>query len=76
MKSISTVQHNVQPDVSSESSEDEDEEDNNIITYKGKEYYLEDNIVYRLKNGKKGKRYGVYKKNKVVKDKKEKQIDV
>ena len=61
------VQHNVQHDVSSESSEDE-----HIFPYKGNEYYLEDGILYKLKNGKKGKRYGLYKNGKVKKDKKPK----
>jgi restriction endonuclease S subunit len=72
---INTNQENNNNQSEAESSEDE-EEDNNIITHKGKEYYLEDNVVYRLKNGKKGKRYGVYKNDKVVKDKKEINIKV
>ena len=63
-------------DESDESYVSEEEEDNHIITHKGKEYYLEDDIVYRYKNDKKGKRYGTYKKGKVKKDKGQNNIDV
>lgn len=47
-----------------------------IITYKNKEYYLVNNVIYRIKNGKIYKRYGEYKDGKVVKDKKEIVIEV
>ena len=66
-----------QIDEDSESSESSsEEEEDNIITYKGIEFYLDGDIVYRLKNCKKGKRYGVYKNDKIVKDKKEINIKV
>lgn len=57
----------IQPDVLSESSEDE-----HIFQYKDTKYYLEDGILYKLKNGEKGKRYGLYKNGKVKKYKKDK----
>ena len=60
-----------------ENIDSEDEETQNIIEYKGKNYILEDNIVFKIKNdNEKGKRFGIFKDGKVKKDKKPKSNNV
>lgn len=56
-------------DVKEDVNEDIQEEDDEKIIIKEKEYIKEGDNVYKIKNNKKGKLYGIYEGNKLIKQK-------